>query len=159
MHHGYYCYFQLRTLVGVFAADSQALRDYVTTLHQLSSKLVAAHNQLTSAYQDLSKHLKSYKNIVSRVCSPIKNFDEGCVKCLCIKSITFFICRISWTVPLFKWNRYFKSVVLEINQCNFFLQKFSVDNDKGEVVSSTLEKFASHISEVRFKCLFIVTIY
>lgn len=83
---------QLRTLVGVFAADSQALRDYVTTLHQLSSKLVAAHNQLTSAYQDLSKHLKSYKNIVSG--------------------------------------------------------KFSVDNDKGEVVASTLEKFASHISEM-----------
>lgn len=55
--------------MGVFAADSQALRDYVTTLHQLSSKLVAAHNQLTSAYQDLSKHLKSYKNIVSGVCS------------------------------------------------------------------------------------------
>ena len=58
--------FQIRTLVGVFAADSQALRDYVTSLHQLSSKLVAAHNQLTSAYQDLSKHLKAYKNIVSR---------------------------------------------------------------------------------------------
>lgn len=57
--------FQVRTLVGVFAADSQALKDYVTTLHQLSSKLVAAHNQLTSAYQDLAKHLKAYKNIVS----------------------------------------------------------------------------------------------
>ncbi|MPC92850.1 DCC-interacting protein 13-alpha [Portunus trituberculatus] len=56
---------QIRTLVGLFAADSQALKDYVTTLHQLSSKLVAAHNQLTSAYQDLAKHLKAYKNIVS----------------------------------------------------------------------------------------------
>ncbi|XP_045125897.1 DCC-interacting protein 13-alpha-like isoform X2 [Portunus trituberculatus] len=54
---------QIRTLVGLFAADSQALKDYVTTLHQLSSKLVAAHNQLTSAYQDLAKHLKAYKNI------------------------------------------------------------------------------------------------
>ena len=51
--------------MGLFATDSQALRDYVTTLHQLSSKLVAAHNQLTSAYQDLAKHLKAYKNIVS----------------------------------------------------------------------------------------------
>uniref|UniRef100_A0A0P4W8V8 PH domain-containing protein n=2 Tax=Scylla olivacea TaxID=85551 RepID=A0A0P4W8V8_SCYOL len=80
---------QIRTLVGLFAADSQALRDYVTSLHQLSSKLVAAHNQLTSAYQDLAKHLKAYKNI-----------------------------------------------------------KFSVDNDKGEAVAETLEKFASHISEM-----------
>lgn len=55
----------MRTLVGVFSADSQALKDYVITLHQLSSKLVAAHNQLTSAYQDLAKHLKAYKHIVS----------------------------------------------------------------------------------------------
>ncbi|XP_042887593.1 DCC-interacting protein 13-alpha-like isoform X1 [Penaeus japonicus] len=54
---------QLRSLVGVFSEDAQALRDYVTTLHQLSSKLVAAHNQLTSAYQDLAKHLKAYGTI------------------------------------------------------------------------------------------------
>ncbi|KAG0723120.1 DCC-interacting protein 13-alpha [Chionoecetes opilio] len=80
---------EIRTLVGIFAADSQSLRDYVTTLHQLSSKLVAAHNQLTSAYQDMAKHLKAYKNI-----------------------------------------------------------KFSVDNDKEDVVSSTLDKFASQISEM-----------
>lgn len=58
---------QLRSLVGVFSEDAQALRDYVTTLHQLSSKLVAAHNQLTSAYQDLAKHLKAYGTIV-RIC-------------------------------------------------------------------------------------------
>ncbi|KAK3890198.1 hypothetical protein Pcinc_005842 [Petrolisthes cinctipes] len=80
---------QMRTLVGVFSADSQALKEYVTTLHQLSSKLVAAHNQLTSAYQDLAKHLKAYKHV-----------------------------------------------------------KFSVDNDTEGVVSSTLDKFAAHISEM-----------
>lgn len=80
---------QVRSLVGVFNADAQALREYVTTLHQLSSKLVAAHNQLTSVYQDLAKHLKAYKSV-----------------------------------------------------------KFCVDNDTEGVVSSTLAKFASHISEM-----------
>ncbi|XP_042237932.1 DCC-interacting protein 13-alpha-like isoform X2 [Homarus americanus] len=66
---------QVRSLVGVFSADARALRDYVTTLHQLSSKLVAAHNQLTSAYQDLSKHLKAYKSIKFSV----DNDSEGVV--------------------------------------------------------------------------------
>ncbi|KAK8752706.1 hypothetical protein OTU49_007031 [Cherax quadricarinatus] len=80
---------QVRSLVGVASEDARALRDYVTILHQLSSKLVAAHNQLTSAYQDLAKHLKAYKSV-----------------------------------------------------------KFAVDNDNEGVVSSTLEKFASHISEM-----------
>nr|XP_045611124.1 DCC-interacting protein 13-alpha-like isoform X2 [Procambarus clarkii] len=80
---------QVRSLVGVASADARALRDYVTTLHQLSSKLVAAHNQLTSAYQDLAKHLKAYKSI-----------------------------------------------------------NFSVENDSDGVEVSTLEQFATHISEM-----------
>ncbi|XP_068204515.1 DCC-interacting protein 13-alpha-like [Palaemon carinicauda] len=80
---------QVRSLVGVFSEDARMLRDYVTTLHQLSSKLVAAHNQLTSVYQELSKHLKSYST-----------------------------------------------------------QKFPVDNDPEGVIASTLQKFASYVSEM-----------
>ncbi|XP_064108440.1 DCC-interacting protein 13-alpha-like isoform X1 [Macrobrachium nipponense] len=80
---------QVRSLVGVFSEDARMLRDYVTSLHQLSSKLVAAHNQLTSVYQELAKHLKSYSTL-----------------------------------------------------------KFPVDNDPEGIISTTLQQFASYVSEM-----------
>lgn len=66
---------QVRALVNVFGSDATALKEYVMKLHQLTSKVVAAHNMLTTCYQDLSRHLKHYSNVKF----PIESDSEGMI--------------------------------------------------------------------------------